>query len=183
MGNTFPSREVIKSLREKYPEGTKIRLIQMENDPQPIEVGTKGVIDNIDDGGIMHVKWDNGRSLGLVYGVDKFQVIMNWAEAKDYMRKFNESHSIISKSGGPEIRIIAVMKSEGFGYDGKEYSEIERSYEFSNLNKAFLPNMSSRSIFSDSLDKDDLNVRLDWYVDEEGNENGWKVDYCYFKED
>lgn len=181
MSNNFPSQEVIKNIRAKYPKGTKIRLVQMDNDPQPIEVGTKGVISCIDDGGIIHVDWENGRSLGLVYGEDKFQVIMSWAEATEYMREFNKAHNITTKSG-LEVAIVAVMKAEGFSDDGKDYSETERSYVFSNLNKAFLPNMIGYSIFSNCLDKKDLNVRLDWYVDEEGIKDGWKVDYCYLME-
>lgn len=183
MGNDFPSKEVIEGLREKYPKGTKVRLIKMEDDPFPIEIGTKGVIEHIDDIGTIFVNWENGRSLGLAYGKDKFQAIMDWAEATEYMRKFNKAHNITSKSGRPEIKIVAVMKSEGFADNGKEYSEIERSYEFSNLNKAFLPNMIGYSIFSDCLDKIDRGVRLDWYIAAEGNKDGWKVDYCYIKED
>ena len=35
------------------------------------------------------------------------------------------------------------------------------------------------SIFSDSLAGDDPGVRLEYYLEEEGNANGWKVEYCY----
>jgi hypothetical protein len=43
----------------------------MVNDPRPIESGSEGVIVHI-GGGVVNVNWDNGRSLGLVIGEDKF---------------------------------------------------------------------------------------------------------------
>lgn len=75
MKNNFPSREIIEELRKKYPKGTRIKLIQMKDEPFPIEVGTTGVIEHIDDMGTIFVNWENGRALGLAYGKDEFQVI------------------------------------------------------------------------------------------------------------
>lgn len=75
MRNNFPSREIIEELRKKYPKGTRVKLIQMKDEPFPIEVGTLGVIEHIDDMGTIFVNWENGRGLGLAYGKDEFQVI------------------------------------------------------------------------------------------------------------
>ena len=64
-----------KELVEKlYPVGTKIELVHME-DTHPVPSGTKGVVSFIDDIGPLHIDWENGSSLALVYGVDKFNVI------------------------------------------------------------------------------------------------------------
>jgi hypothetical protein len=55
--------------------GRRIVCILMENDPDPIPSGTKGTIEFIDDMGIIHPKWDNGRTLGLDSKVDMFEVL------------------------------------------------------------------------------------------------------------
>ncbi len=57
-----------------YPAGTRIKLIKM-NDPQAVPSGTLGTVDFIDDDGQIHVKWDNGSSLALIYNVDSFSII------------------------------------------------------------------------------------------------------------
>lgn len=64
----------IDELRRKYPAGTRIRLDSME-DPQAIQSGSTGAVDFVDDAGQIHMKWDNGRSLAIIPGVDQFTVI------------------------------------------------------------------------------------------------------------
>lgn len=65
----------IKSVKEQYREGLRIVCDYMPNDPRPIESGTKGTIMYVDDAGSIHVKWDNGRTLALLYDVDSFHLI------------------------------------------------------------------------------------------------------------
>lgn len=63
------------------------------------------------------------------------------------------------------------------------YPLLHRTYRISSDNKAFWPNMGGYSIFGDCLDRSsDQGVRLDWYMAAEGNQNGWKVQYCYILE-
>jgi hypothetical protein len=54
--------------------GKRIKLITMFDDPYPIESGTMGTISHI-GGDVMNVTWDNGRSLGVVIGVDKYEIL------------------------------------------------------------------------------------------------------------
>lgn len=63
------------ALRERYPAGSRIELVEMPDDPQPIEPGTRGTLLFIDDMGTLHIKWDNGRGLGVVPGKDVFKIV------------------------------------------------------------------------------------------------------------
>ena len=63
------SKEALRALRERYPAGTRVELIQMD-DAQAPPVGTKGTVRGVDDMGSIMVAWDNGCVLNVVYGVD-----------------------------------------------------------------------------------------------------------------
>ena len=54
--------------------GKRIRLNQMCDEPNPIESGTMGTITHV-GGDVINVKWDNGRSIGVVIGVDSYDII------------------------------------------------------------------------------------------------------------
>ena len=63
------SKETLQALRERYPKGTRVVLVQMD-DAQAPPVGTKGTVRGVDDMGSIMVAWDNGCGLNVVYGVD-----------------------------------------------------------------------------------------------------------------
>ena len=71
--NRIP-QEWLDFLREQYPVGSRIQLKEMGNDLNPILPGSMGTLKAIDDLGTFHVKWDNGRELGVVIGEDRFTV-------------------------------------------------------------------------------------------------------------
>lgn len=64
----------VKTLRELYPAGTRIRLLKMD-DIQAPPVGTEGTVTFVDDTGTIHMRWDTGSSLGLISGEDEFEVV------------------------------------------------------------------------------------------------------------
>ena len=74
--------EKLNFLRNKYPVGTRIRLIFMD-DNYPVPPNTKGTVDYIDDEGQIQMKWDNGSHLALVYGTDKFEKIIEKNKDKE----------------------------------------------------------------------------------------------------
>jgi len=58
--------------------GSRIRLLAMPDDPDPIPAGSEGVVVEVTDGPLaqIEVRWDNSsRSLALVPGVDVFEII------------------------------------------------------------------------------------------------------------
>ncbi|MGE4277911.1 MAG: DUF4314 domain-containing protein [Lawsonibacter sp.] len=67
--------EWVKFMREQYPPGTRIRLTEMRDPYAPVPPGTEGAVDYIDDECQFHMKWDNGRTLALIPGVDRFPII------------------------------------------------------------------------------------------------------------
>lgn len=72
--NSFErERQKAKIYKEMYPVGTRVELISMGNDPNPIEGGTRGTVNYVDDIGQIGMKWDNGRSLSLIPGEDSFR--------------------------------------------------------------------------------------------------------------
>ncbi len=69
------SKKLLEDLRERYPKGTRVELIRMD-DPQAPPVGTRGTVTAVDDIGTIHVKWDTGSSLGVAYGEDQCRVLV-----------------------------------------------------------------------------------------------------------
>lgn len=72
MSNGFLKPWQIGQIRQTYAPGTRLELQHME-DPQPVPNGTRGTVVYVDDAGTIHMKWDNGRTLGLVPGEDQFR--------------------------------------------------------------------------------------------------------------
>lgn len=59
--------------------GDRIRLINMPDDPNPIPVGSEGTVTSVNQYTIIakqvSVKWDSGRMLMLLPGIDTYEVI------------------------------------------------------------------------------------------------------------
>ncbi len=58
--------------KELYPEGTRILLLHMGNDPRPVEDDMRGTVMFVDDMSAVHCRFDNGRQLGIILGEDSF---------------------------------------------------------------------------------------------------------------
>ena len=71
-------KETLERLRCDYPVGCRVELIRMD-DPYRTDLvpGCKGTVKHVDDTGTIHVRWDIGSSLGVVYGEDACRVIEN----------------------------------------------------------------------------------------------------------
>ena len=99
---------------------------------------------------------------------------MNYSELKQIFREL--------KATSPKENLTAhiILTEDSFA---TQYPLLNRTYCVSSGNKAFWPNMGGYSIFGYCLDEtSDQGVRLDWYMEEEGNPGGWKVEDCYILE-
>ena len=70
------SKETVNRLRESYPAGARVELTKM-NDPYNTTLfeGCRGTVVAVDSIGTIHVNWDCGSSLGVVYGEDACRII------------------------------------------------------------------------------------------------------------
>lgn len=71
----FLSQKEVERIKEAYPAGTRIELVKMDDPYAPLEPGTMGTVETVDDIGTLHMKWDNSRTLGVVPGEDSFKVV------------------------------------------------------------------------------------------------------------
>lgn len=70
----FITAEQLADLRNRYPVGCRVRLLEMDDQQAP-PIGTCGTVTGVDDTGSIMVAWDNGGSLNVLYGIDRCQKI------------------------------------------------------------------------------------------------------------
>ena len=72
------SKATLERLRKEYPAGARVELVHM-NDPYNTRLfpGARGMVVYVDDIGTIHVRWDCGSSLGIVYSEDICRIIDN----------------------------------------------------------------------------------------------------------
>ena len=70
--------ETLEQLRKEYPAGTRVELVKMD-DPYNTKLvpGCQGTVRCVDDMGTIHVSWDCGSSLGVVYAEDACKILEN----------------------------------------------------------------------------------------------------------
>ncbi len=68
------TKNQLENLRKQYPIGCVVKLISMDDSYAP-KIGTLGKVIYVDDTGTIHVNWDNGSTLGVIFGFDKIERI------------------------------------------------------------------------------------------------------------
>tara|TARA_R110000772_G_scaffold20466_5_gene56915 strand:- start:75890 stop:76144 length:255 start_codon:yes stop_codon:yes gene_type:complete len=71
-------------------KGDRVICIDMEGDPDPVPSGTEGTVKHVDDAGQIHMNWDNGRTLALIPGVDKYKIITEGKVSKNKVQKYDD---------------------------------------------------------------------------------------------
>jgi len=64
-------------------EGMRVRMIHMD-DERPVDEGLEGTIEKIDDLGTLHVRWDDGRLLGVIPNEDDYELLPSNEEQIDF---------------------------------------------------------------------------------------------------
>lgn len=71
----YIKKEQLDALRERYPQGCRVELVRMDDPYREMPLGLKGVVTGVDDSGSIHVDWQNGSSLAVVFGEDECRKI------------------------------------------------------------------------------------------------------------
>ena len=71
----FPDEKTVERIRTDFPIGSRIMMVYSTDPFAPIEGGTEGTVSSVDDICTIHVKWGNGRSLGVILGEDVIEKI------------------------------------------------------------------------------------------------------------
>lgn len=66
----FPDQKTVRRLRDLYPTGARVVLEKMNDPYTSLRPGDTGRVVHVDDAGSIHVQWDKGSSLAVVYDVD-----------------------------------------------------------------------------------------------------------------
>lgn len=64
-------KEELEALRAGYPQGCRVELVRMDDPYREMPPGLKGTVESVDDSGSIHVHWDNGSSLAVIFREDE----------------------------------------------------------------------------------------------------------------
>ena len=73
--------------KELFPPGTRIELLHMDDPYHPVPDGMRGTVQTVDDAGTVFPLWDNNRTLGVVYGEDRFRRLTQEEVLEEQQRK------------------------------------------------------------------------------------------------
>ena len=63
--------DLLKQLKDYYKPGTRVMLIRMNDPYTKLRRGDRGTVICVDDIGSIHVAWDSGSTLGIVFREDE----------------------------------------------------------------------------------------------------------------
>ena len=111
----------IAEIRLKYPPGTRLMLIIME-DSYAVPSGTRGTVDHVDDVGQIHMNWDNGRSLAIVPQIDQFRKLTKFELMEEADPSVLPHPKLLgySQAGGPTELNSIVAVAEYICENGKK---------------------------------------------------------------
>lgn len=89
MNDWTKAEKIADQLKEEYPPGTRLELNSM-SDSFAVPPGTRGTVHHVDDGGHIHMVWDNHRTLSLVPGEDSFRKLTERELAEENKESMSE---------------------------------------------------------------------------------------------
>lgn len=98
------SQETVAAVRARYPKGTRVELVKMDDPYGRLEPGDRGTVRCVDDSATVHVAWDRGFGLGPSTG---------WMKSESFKKTMRADGRTIRKRSiwgaffiGVSIRII-----------------------------------------------------------------------------
>ena len=73
MNNLHMRPEVLKRIREQYPIGCTVEIIEMCDPYRDMPAGLRGTVTLVDDTGTVFADWENGSMLGAVFREDRIR--------------------------------------------------------------------------------------------------------------
>lgn len=67
----IPEKVIINKLKQQYSRGSRVVLDIMQDPYREMPNKLQGTVIGVDDCGTVHCHWDNGSTLGVVYGEDR----------------------------------------------------------------------------------------------------------------
>lgn len=69
-GIEIPPKDIMQSMKNAFPTGADVELVRMIDPYRVMPAGLKGKVQYIDGIGTIHVSWENGSSLGVIWKED-----------------------------------------------------------------------------------------------------------------
>jgi hypothetical protein len=124
-------------------EGMRVKIISMVDDPNPIPKDTLGTISLIDDAGVIHVNWDNGRRLGMIPGVDEYILEPDLENVFDKLSEqdsgkiaikndIKKTPSVVSKSMPKPTKMSSNVKSS-LKSSGIKTDKVTKNFKSANI--------------------------------------------------
>lgn len=142
----FRTKAEIEHLKQIYPSGTKITMLHMCDD-HPVPKGTHGVVDFVDDGGMIHMDWENGMPMAIDPSEDEFKVDL---EKVIYVEKRMKNVIEALKKENAEFHIgniVEQRQGKDMSYHGSPFYETitiiqdgDLVFEHSDFGKRYYPN-------------------------------------------
>ena len=72
----FPNRQIVERLREQFKPRITVELTAAMEDPyHPLPAGFRGECCGVDDAGQIMMIWNDGSTLSLIPGEDRFRIV------------------------------------------------------------------------------------------------------------
>ncbi len=161
----------LEFLREQFPEGSRIELKEKKHDLRPVEAGSRGTLDHINDDGTFCTTFDNGWTVNISLGEDRFSVLPPEPQTLKLFMPLTADYYEPDEWGD--------MPNEGALLDGRDL----RSYEDSilaSLLKERSPEEAERGLMLYYYEDDGVNQKVKSYVFtvEEREGRLWGVAEC-----
>ena len=101
----FPSKGQVNLVMQTYPPGTRVELVSMDDPYTDLMPGSLGTVDFVDDTGAVHVNWDSGSRLGVVYGVDAIKPVSGTESINEKVA------ALYCRSAGTDSNAVEMQKA------------------------------------------------------------------------